>query len=43
MKTWAIVLGLLIALFCLSYIERHPGAVNQTFAKVFPHNGAYTP
>jgi hypothetical protein len=35
--------GLLIAVFCLSYLERHPGAVNQTFAKVFPHNGVDTP
>jgi hypothetical protein len=43
MKTWAIVVGVLIVLFCLSYMVRHPGTVNQTFAKVFPHNGAETP
>jgi hypothetical protein len=40
MKTWAIVVGVLIVLFCLSYVVRHPSTVDQTFAKVFPHNGA---
>jgi hypothetical protein len=43
MKTWAIVVGVLIVLFCLSYLVHHSGAVDQTFAKVFPHNGAETP
>jgi hypothetical protein len=43
MKTWAIVVGVLIVLFCLSYLVRHPNTVDQTFAKVFPHNGAETP
>jgi hypothetical protein len=43
MKTWAIVVGVLIVLFCLSYLVQHPGTVDQTFAKVFPHNGAETP
>jgi hypothetical protein len=43
MKTWAIVVGVLIVLFCLSYLVHHPSAVDQTFAKVFPHNGAETP
>jgi hypothetical protein len=42
MKTWAIVVGLLIALFCLSYLVRHPSTVDQTFVKVFPHNGVDT-
>jgi hypothetical protein len=39
MKTWAIVAGVLIVLFGLSYMVRHPSTVDQTFAKVFPHNG----
>ncbi len=43
MKTWAIVVGALIVLFCLSYLVHHSSAVDQTFAKVFPHNGAETP
>jgi hypothetical protein len=43
MKTWAIVVGVLIVLFSLSYLVRHPSTVDQTFAKVFPHNGAETP
>ena len=43
MKTWGIVVGLLISLFCPSYMVRHPGAVNQTLAKVFPHDGAGHP
>jgi hypothetical protein len=43
MKTWAIVVGVLIVLFCLSYLVQHPSTVDQTFAKVFPHNGAETP
>jgi hypothetical protein len=43
MKTWAIVVGALIVLFCLSYLVRHPSTVDQTFAKVSPHNGAETP
>jgi hypothetical protein len=42
MKTWAIVIGVLIVLFGLSYVVRHPSTVDQTFAKVFPHNGADT-
>jgi hypothetical protein len=42
MKTWTIVIGVLIVLFCLGYMVRHPGTVNQTFAKVFAHNGADT-
>jgi hypothetical protein len=43
MKTWGIVVGLLISLFCPSYMVRHPGAVNQTLAKVFPHERGRTP
>jgi hypothetical protein len=43
MKTWAIVVGVLIVLFCLSYLVQHLSTVEQTFAKVFPHNGAETP
>jgi hypothetical protein len=42
-ETWAIVVGVLIVLFCLSYLVRHPSTVDQTFAKVFPHNGTETP
>jgi hypothetical protein len=42
MKTWAIVVGVLIVLFCLSYLVQHPSTVDQTFAKVFVHNGADT-
>jgi uncharacterized Tic20 family protein len=42
MKTWAIVVGVLIVLFGLSYLVQHPSAVDQTFAKVFAHNGADT-
>jgi len=42
MKIWAIVVGVLIVLFCLSYLVQHPSAVDQTFAKVFPHNGTDT-
>jgi hypothetical protein len=42
MKTWAIVVGVLIVLFCLSYLVQHPATVDQTFAKVFAHNGADT-
>jgi hypothetical protein len=42
MKTWAIVVGVLIVLFCLSYLVQHPSTVDQTFAKVFAHNGADT-
>jgi hypothetical protein len=41
MKTWAIVVGVLIVLFCLSYLVQHPATVDQTFAKV-AHNGADT-
>ena len=43
MKMWAIVFGILIVLFCLGYLARHPSTVDQMFAKVFPHNGAETP
>ena len=43
MKTWAIAVGVLIVLFCLSYLVHHPSTVDQTFAKVFPHNGDETP
>jgi hypothetical protein len=39
MKTWAIVAIALIALFGASYAIQHPGTVEQTYAKVFPHNG----
>ena len=42
MKTWAIVVGVLIVLFCLSYLVQRPATVDQTFAKVFAHNGADT-
>jgi hypothetical protein len=42
MKTWAIVVGVLVVLFCLSYLVQHPSKVDQTFAKVFPHNGTDT-
>jgi len=43
MKIWALVVGVLILLLCLSYLVQHPSTVDQTFAKVFPHNGAETP
>jgi predicted PurR-regulated permease PerM len=43
MKTWAIVIGVLLVLFCLGYLVRHPSKVDRTVAKVFPHNGAETP
>jgi hypothetical protein len=39
MKTWAIVISVLVAMFCLGYSVRHPKAVDQTWAKVFPLNG----
>jgi hypothetical protein len=39
MKTWAIVAAVLIALFCASYFVQNPTKVEQTYAKVFPHNG----
>ena len=42
MKTWAIVVGVLIVPFCLSYLVQHPATVDQTFAKVFARNGADT-
>ena len=42
MKTWAIVVGVLIVLFCLSYLVQHTRTVDQTFAKVFVHNRADT-
>jgi len=42
MKTWAIVVGVLAVLFCLSYLVQHPSTVDQTFAKVFAHNGVDT-
>lgn len=29
-KTWAIVVGVLIVLFCLSYLVQHPATVDQT-------------
>jgi hypothetical protein len=32
----------LIVLFCVSYLVRHPSTVDQTFAKLFPHNAAET-
>jgi hypothetical protein len=35
MKTWAIAVGVLIVLFCVSYLVRHPSTVVQTFAKLF--------
>ena len=41
MKT-AIVVGVLIVLFCLSYLVQQPSTVDQTFAKIFAHNGADT-
>jgi hypothetical protein len=43
MKTWTIVVGVPIVLFCLSYFVQRPSTVDQTFAKVSPHNGAETP
>ena len=39
MKTWAIIAAVLIVLSGLGYLMRHPSAVGQTYAKVFPHNG----
>jgi hypothetical protein len=39
MKTWAIIVAVLIVLSGLSYLVRHPRSVEQTYAKVFPHNG----
>ena len=39
MKTWAIIVVVLIVLSGLSYLVRHPSTVEQTYAKVFPHNG----
>jgi hypothetical protein len=36
----AIIAAVLIVLSSgLSYLTRHPGAVEQTYAKLFPHNG----
>ena len=42
MKIWALVVGVLILLLSISYLVQHPGTVDQTFAKVFQHNGAET-
>jgi hypothetical protein len=42
MKIWALVIGVLILLLSISYLVQHPGTVDQTFAKVFQHNGAET-
>lgn len=43
MKMWAFVVGVLILLLSISYLVQHPSTVDQTFAKVFQHNGAETP
>ena len=43
MKIWAFVVGVLILLLSISYLVQHPSTVDQTFAKVFQHNGAETP
>ena len=39
MKTWAIVIGVLVLMFLLGLAMRHPKAIGQEWAKVFPHNG----
>jgi hypothetical protein len=43
MKIWALVVGVLILLLSISYLVQHPSTVDQTFAKVFQHNGAEIP
>jgi hypothetical protein len=39
MKTWSIVIGVLVLLFLLGFAARHPKALGQEWAKVFPHYG----